>query len=247
MSANVADAAIGLRIADRDSVRWITLSRPEVKNALNGSMLAGLVEAVDCDVAAIVITGEGSTFSSGLDLKAVTRGELPAHALQDAIRAIRAASVPTIAAVNGPAITAGMGLALACDFAIASDAAVFADSHGKIGVLSASGITSLLVERIGSARAKEMSLTARLIDAQTAEAWGLVNTVVPSDQLESVIADRTRRIAAHSRPLMRAMVGVHAGLAEIVSGPRFALEASTSAEWAQNAGATITWERPTLT
>ena len=242
----------GLVVEDRDAVRWITFARPEVRNALNGAVLVGLRDAVvaadaDDGIAVVVVRGDGDTFSSGLDLKAMQRGELPPDALRNAIHALRSASVPSIAAVNGPAITAGMGITLACDFAIASDRATFADSHGKIGVISGSGITSLLVERVGSARAKEMSLTARVVDAQTAEQWGLVNAVVPPDQLLPAVVDRTTRIAGHQRNLMRAMGRVHGDLAKVVAEPQFAIEAASSVAWFERDDASANWEKPSLT
>src|SRR5215470_4452958 len=90
---------------------------------------------------------------------------------------------PLIGAVNGVAVTGGLEVALNCDFLVASDRARFADTHARVGVMPGWGLTVLLPQRIGVARAREMSLTGNYVDATTALQWGLVNHVVPHDQL----------------------------------------------------------------
>src|SRR4029077_8049205 len=99
------------------------------------------------------------------------RGPFPAH------------TKLLIGAINGPAITGGFEVALNCDFLIASDRARFADTHARVGVMPGWGLTVLLAQRIGVARAKQMSVTGNYVDAQTAYEWGLVNHVVAHDEL----------------------------------------------------------------
>src|SRR5690606_31361235 len=106
----------------------------------------------------------------------------------DALRAPANVSKPTIAAINGVAITGGFELAVACDILIASTNARFADTHARVGVIAGAGLSQVLSRMIGPSRAKEMSFTGNYIDAQTAAAWGLVNRVVePSELLPTAL------------------------------------------------------------
>jgi len=101
-------------------------------------------------------------------------------------------TIPLIGAVNGAAVTGGLELALACDFLVASDRAAFADTHARVGVMPGWGLTVALPEAVGLRRAREMSATGNFINAPTALAWGLVNHVVPHDELLGF----SRRLAA---------------------------------------------------
>lgn len=185
-----------------NGIALLTLNRPEAMNALSRALrsdLADAIEAVDADpeVKVIIFSGEGRrAFSAGLDLKEVGQFGLggapdgkPARRPSDALVAC---SKPSIAAVNGVALTGGFELALACDILIASSSARFADTHVRVGVTPGSGMSQRLSRIIGISRAKEMSLTGNFIDANTAFAWGLVNHVVEPDELMPL----ARRIAA---------------------------------------------------
>src|SRR3954447_26153667 len=115
--------------------------------------------------------GEAQPESTSRDARGEFRGALPPHAK------------PLIGTINGVAVTGGFEVALNCDFLIASERARFADTHARGGVMPGWGLTVLLAQRIGIGRAKEMSITGNYVDAATALAWGLVNHVVPHDEL----------------------------------------------------------------
>ena len=181
-------------------VALVILDRPEARNALTGSMIASLGAALadadaDPDVAAVVLTGRDPAFCAGLDLTDLARtyddvaaaprpGDADGGSTPVVRRGLtRDTSIPVIGAVNGPAVTGGLELALGCDFLIASERATFADTHGRVGVLPAGGMTIRLPQLIGVNRARQMSLTGNFVDADTACAWGLVNEVVAHDDL----------------------------------------------------------------
>ncbi len=173
-------------------VATITLNRPDAMNALSTAMRKEFAEALldlktNADIRAIILTGEGKAFCAGLDLpelqKARTNVAESGVIGSDLLDALREIGIPVIAAVNGYAITGGLELALLCDIIIASENAVFADTHAKVGVIPAWGITQRLPRIIGPMRAKEMSLTGNKIDATQAYEWGLVNHVVKHEEL----------------------------------------------------------------
>jgi enoyl-CoA hydratase len=196
-------------VADR--VATITLNRPEARNALSSEVLRLLPELArraddDPDVDVVILTGADPAFCAGLDLKELgsTGGNLRAGA--GAVGEDRpdlgtpdgrpgpwpALSKPVIGAVNGVAVTGGFEVALACDLLIASERARFADTHARIGVQPGWGLTVLLPQAVGVRRARELSTTGNFLDAETALAWGLVNHVVPHDEL----LPTCRRLAA---------------------------------------------------
>jgi enoyl-CoA hydratase len=180
-----------------ERIATITLNRPEARNALSSEVLRLLpqrLREVDADDAVdiIILTGTDPAFCAGLDLKelgstganlgaggAGGRGPFPELAK------------PIIGAVNGPAITGGFELALACDFLVASDRARFGDTHARVGVMPGWGLTVLLPQAIGVRRAREMSYTGNFLTADEALQWGLVNHVVDHADLLPF----TRRLA----------------------------------------------------
>ena len=179
-------------------VALVILDRPGARNALTGAMIADLATALaradaDPGVAAVVLTGRDPAFCAGLDLTDLVRtyddiadaprGDGDADAPRIRRGLTPETTKPRIGAVNGPAVTGGLELALGCDFLIASERATFADTHARVGVLPAGGMTIRLPQLIGVNRARQMSLTGDFVDAPTACAWRLVNEVVPHDQL----------------------------------------------------------------
>lgn len=192
--------------AIHDHVTTLTLNRPEARNALSRALQTALhdaIEGVEADprVRAIVLTGAGDrAFSAGLDLKEVAEFGLAMSADgqrgPDPVRRLAACRKPVIGAINGVAITGGFELALTCDILIASENARFADTHARVGVTPGWGLSQLLQRRIGSSRAKELSFTGNFIDARTAEAWGLVNRVVPAEDLLDAARALARDIAS---------------------------------------------------
>lgn len=163
-------------------VALITMNRPQARNALNAELSQGIVDAVAAcqDAGCIVITGADPAFSAGLDLKNLGVEKL--SELPSASGAVINSKTPMIAAVNGAAVTGGFEVALGCDFIVASEKAVFADTHVRVGVFPGPVLVDL-PRRIGMARAREMSLTGNFVDAQTAYRIGLANHVVSHEEL----------------------------------------------------------------
>ncbi|HEY3671307.1 MAG TPA: enoyl-CoA hydratase [Acidimicrobiia bacterium] len=171
-------------------VATITINRPEARNALNREVRRRLPEVVtaledDPDVDVMILTGADPAFCAGIDLKELGSGQ--ATGTRADLGTTRGALPPRqkllIGAVNGVAVTGGFEIALACDFLVASEHARFADTHARVGIMPGWGLTVLLPQRIGVARAREMSVTGNFVDAQLAYDWGLVNHVVPHAEL----------------------------------------------------------------
>lgn len=207
---------IVLSETDADGVVTITLNDPETRNAISGlPMIEALLAALDAAEAdpksrAIVLTGNGSAFSSGGNIKAMSPGQglvddLPAQTrrnyktgIQRLPLAMEALELPVIAAVNGPAIGAGCDLTLMCDIRIAGRAAKFAESFVRLGIIPGDGGAWLLPRAVGFAKASEMALTGDLVDADEALRIGLVSRVVDDAALLDEARAMARRIAAHS-------------------------------------------------
>jgi enoyl-CoA hydratase/carnithine racemase len=177
----------------RDAVGWVTLNRPERLNAIGrGTIdaLQSLLDEVDHrqDVRCLVFTGSGRAFSAGADVKewyegtqAQGLGWVPRmHALILRLRRFR---LPLVAAVNGVAVGAGCDLALACDIRIGSTGARFGEVYVNVGTVPDAGGTYLLPRIVGHARAAEMILTGRIIDAEEAYRYGLLNRLVQPEAL----------------------------------------------------------------
>ena len=177
-----------LRVEKNNEIAVLTLNRPHAMNALSRELRAALAKTftdleADPATAAVVLTGSGRDFCAGLDLKELG-SEAPAGISEgDMMTSIRAFSGPIIGAINGHAITGGFELALACDVLIAATTGLFADTHARVGLLPGWGLSQILPRLIGISRAKEISLTGNFVSAEQALAWGLVNRVVPLDEL----------------------------------------------------------------
>jgi 2-(1,2-epoxy-1,2-dihydrophenyl)acetyl-CoA isomerase len=187
-----------------DGVATITLARPESLNALNAAMRAELLSAVkaagrDGNVRAVVITGEGRGFCSGADLRGGSGERDFRRVLTDEynplITALRELPKPIIAAVNGVAAGAGMSLALACDLVYAADDARFILAFGRIGLVPDSGMTRTLVRDLGRHRAAALIFSGEPLGAAEALAVGLVNGVVPADQLATAAHEAAATLA----------------------------------------------------
>src|SRR3954447_3750677 len=195
----------------RGAVATIELDRPDAMNAWNrelGEELRVAVErtAADADVRAVVITGAGRAFSAGADLKDAGF-DLTADGHPDVQSAlteryhpitpgIREMPKPVIAAVNGAAAGIGCSLALACDLVLAADSAYFLLAFVNIGLVPDGGSSLLIPERVGLARAAEMAMLGERVPAATALGWGLINRVVPDDELRGDVAALAARLAA---------------------------------------------------
>ena len=192
-----------------DSVVTITMNMPNRRNALSIDMGKEIKSALerasqDNEVRAVVITGAGSAFCSGIDLpqgeKIVDmtpveiREEIYA-VFQGVIRAIVELPKPVIASVNGPAMGAGFDLCLACDIRIAAEDAKFSEFFVRIGTLPGMGGMFFLPQLVGIGKANELAFTGDIIDGVEAERIGLVNKVVPSDQLEKATGEFANKLA----------------------------------------------------
>jgi len=179
----------------------LRLDAPQRRNALDLETMAALVAALraaddDPAVRAVVLTGTDPAFCAGLDLAEIAGGRLDLAEVTrldaDPWRTLQELTTPTIAVVNGAAVTGGLELVLCCDLAIASERARFADTHARVGIHPSGGMSVLLPRYVGLRQALGMSLTGRFVDAGEAVAMGLVNTVVPHEQ----VSDATEQVMA---------------------------------------------------
>jgi len=189
-------------------VATVTLNRPAARNALSQELrrsLPALLADLDADdgVRAIVLTGADPAFCAGVDMHEL-RGAADLTAdIRPRGAPFVTCSTPLVGAVNGPAYTGGLELALACHFLIASERARFADTHARLGLLPGWGSTVLLPEAVGGRRARQMSVTCEPIDAATALRWGLVNDVVPHADLQRTAVQLARSICANDAAAVR--------------------------------------------
>lgn len=194
----------------------LTMSRPQERNAISDiaacQQIVSVCEEIDTDpsVSAVILTGLDPAFSAGGNLKrmrdragfapkeyaAATRLSYR-HTIQRVAMALYNLEIPTIAAINGPAIGAGLDLALMCDIRIASEKAAFAESFVTVGIIPGDGGAWLLPRAVGMSKAAELSFTGETIDAAEALRIGLVSKVVPHESLLDSALDLARRIAAN--------------------------------------------------
>ena len=196
-----------IEVGRQGSVANIALNRPEKRNALSLALMQEMISALeelgrDQDVRAIVIEGAGPAFSAGHDLAELVGRELAYY--QDTfdtcvrmMNAIHVVPQPVIARVHGVATAAGCQLVAACDLAVAAESARFGTPGVKIGLFCSTPMVPIS-RAVGRKRAMEMLLTGELIDARTALDWGLVNRVVPDDELDAAVAQLVERIGRTS-------------------------------------------------
>jgi 2-(1,2-epoxy-1,2-dihydrophenyl)acetyl-CoA isomerase len=191
----------------KDGVALLTMNRPDRLNAMSGDMLTAMLEALQRYAAApeigvIVLTGAGRGFCAGGDVKAMAEGrEAEGETLETRAQALRSRMEvsrwlhempkPTIAMIRGAAAGAGLSLALACDLRVASDNAKLATAFARVGYSGDFGGSYFLTRLVGTAKARELYYTARIVDAQEALALGMVNRVVP----DATLADDTMALA----------------------------------------------------
>ncbi len=186
------------------AVGTVTINRPSVLNALSNDVLGQVVDALekldaDGEIRAIVVTGGAQVFAAGADLKQLLEGEARGGfvasrgALWDRIRRVEK---PLIAAVSGYALGAGCELAMSCDLIVASESARFGQPEINVGIMPGAGGTQRLTRAVGKARAMELVLTGRMMNAYEAERAGLVNRVVPVELLKDEALGLAREIAS---------------------------------------------------
>lgn len=224
-------------VADR--IATVMLNRPEARNALDGELIdtlrarLGECDASD-DVDVMILTGVDPVFCAGLDLAYLAERmqresgpdpvEFPDHP-------VPTHSKPIIGAINGAAVTGGLEVALGCDFLVASEKARFADTHARVGVVPGWRMSVELPEAIGYRRAKEMSASGNFVDAQTALSWGLVNHVVPHEDLLPFCRKLGADIASNDAATARAILATYDDERETVDGPRAAMELERFRAW----------------
>lgn len=204
------------------AVATVTLSRPDALNAITPEMLGELGEtfaalAADPEIAVVVLTGEGRAFSAGVDLKALGDRSLaggkvgdvldvPARAVIDLIGGMDAV---VIAAVNGHCFTGALELALACDVMVVAEEAKLGDTHAKWGLRPTWGMSQRLPRAVGPARARYLSYTATTFTGAQAAEWGMAVRACPRAELDEVVAELARAIAANSRAAVAACKDLH--------------------------------------
>jgi enoyl-CoA hydratase/carnithine racemase len=193
---------------DRGPAAWLTLNRPQARNALSLAMMGAMIEALDAAAAddrirAVVIAGSGPAFCAGHDLKELratpTREfyETVFERCSGLMLRIVSLKKPVIARVHGIATAAGCQLVASCDLAVAADDARFATPGVNIGLFCSTPMVALS-RNIGRKPAMEMLLTGEMVDAATARTLGLVNRVVPADRLDATVDEFVATIAAKS-------------------------------------------------
>jgi enoyl-CoA hydratase len=197
-----------LQIETHERVRLIRMHRPEALNALNAELIGELDQALtefdaDAKLGCVVLTGSQKAFAAGADIKEMRDKDFNDAFLGDFLGrwdAVARVRKPIIAAVDGFALGGGCELAMMCDFIIASDSARFGQPEIKLGVIPGAGGTQRLARAVGKAKAMELTLTGRLMDAAEAERAGLVARLAPSEELVAEALKTAAVIAAMSLP-----------------------------------------------
>jgi len=231
------DVGVGERIAT------VTINRPEARNALTAAMrrdfgvlMAALGEDDEVDV--VVLTGADPAFCSGVDLKdRLADGTVPPRVEPNPAAVLRSMPIPVIAAVNGACVTGGLEMALSCSFVLASDRARFGDTHAKVGILPGWGLSALLPAAVGLSRARELSFTGRLVDAQQAAAYGLVNRVVSHPMLLSEAREAAAAVAAADQGAVRALLALYESARGLPFGEALQRERAAADAWRTDAQA----------
>jgi enoyl-CoA hydratase/carnithine racemase len=219
-------------IEDDGAVRVLTMNRPEARNALNigliESLYAALCEAdADPSARAVVLTGVDPAFCAGVDLKEAQRegrSYFERYQTHNCIARVAEMATPVIGAINGPVFTGGLEMALGCDFLVASDHAVFADTHVRVGILPGGGMTARLPQLVGAAMARRLSMTGEVVDAARAGQIGLVTEVVPHERLLARAVELAAQIAEVPGPTMAALKQIYVTGSAAVTEPALAAE-----------------------
>lgn len=221
-----------LIVGDRGPLRVLTLNRPAARNALNRELIRALYAALkesdaDESVSVVVITGTDPAFCAGIDLKEAARDGLKyfeEFRTQSCISAVAQMRTPIVGAINGATFTGGLELALGCDFLVASERAVFADTHARVGILPGGGMTARLPQVVGGSMARRLSMTGEVIDAVRAERIGLVTEVVAHDRVVDRAVELAAQIADVPKPTMLGLKKIYVRGASAVVDPALAAE-----------------------
>jgi len=226
------DAFEALIREDRGGVRVLTLNRPSARNALSGELISALYAGLsaaddDEDVRAVVLTGADPAFCAGVDLKEASRDGMTYFARfehENCVTRVGQMRTPVIGAINGAAFTGGLEVALGCDFLIASERAVFGDTHARVGILPGGGMTARLPRVVGSAMARRLSMTGEVVNAADALRIGLVTEVVHHDSLLDRAVELATQIAEVSQPVMSGLKQIYVDGSAMVTNAALAVE-----------------------
>ncbi|MBP1851466.1 enoyl-CoA hydratase [Rhizobium halophytocola] len=204
----MAESYETLLVEIRDGVAIVTLNRPKALNALNATVMTELVAALkgfqaDAAIGAVLLTGSEKAFAAGADIKEMQGLDFVDAYLGDFISGwdgVGAFRKPLIAAVAGFALGGGCELAMMCDFIIAADTARFGQPEITLGIIPGMGGTQRLTRAVGKAKAMDLCLTGRMMDAAEAERCGLVARVVPYERLLDEAVEAAHKIAGFSQP-----------------------------------------------
>ena len=217
---------------DHGPVRVLTLNRPAARNALSRDLIKAAYTALtqadaDESVRAVVLTGADPAFCAGVDLKEAQRDGLKyfeEFRSQSCIAAVAKMRTPIVGAINGATFTGGLEMALGCDFLIASERAVFADTHARVGILPGGGMTARLPQLVGLGMARRLSMTGEVVDAARAERIGLVTEVVAHERLLDRALELAGQIAEVPGPTMLGLKEIYTTGAAAVIDPALATE-----------------------
>mgnify|MGYP000701339381 CR=1 FL=1 len=229
-----------LLIDHADAVTTITLHRPDALNAITPSMLEALdtaLAAIEADpsVRVVVLTGSGRAFSAGVDLKALGDRELVDGAVGDILdlparritKRLSTMSAATIAKVNGHCFTGALELALACDLMVTAQEAKLGDTHAKFGLRPTWGMSQRLPLAVGRAKARELSMTARMFSGAEAAEMGMACRSVPAAELDAVVDELAAAIAGNSAGSLAAYKDLFAASDQMGVADGLAYEAAT--------------------
>jgi len=226
-------------VEERSGALWVIFNRPDKMNPLDqaatDAVRAAIRRAREEEPVALVITGRGAAFCAGADLKmlktVIADGITPEFKsfLQDApafLREIEELPVPVIAGVNGICVAGGMELICACDLVVAAESAMIADGHANFGLLPLGGTANRLARRVGLSNAKRFFFTGDFVTAAEAHRMGLVNWVVPDDQLEKQLTSLCETLYAKSPEVLKRMklIANHGAAASPDVGAQFELQ-----------------------
>jgi enoyl-CoA hydratase len=221
-----------------DRVATVTLNRPQSRNALSRALQRALHRSMsdleaDEAVDVVILTGADPAFCAGIDLKELGAGKVDQLVEEASLSnsPFPHMSKPVIGAINGAAITGGFEVALRCDLLVASERAAFADTHARVGIMPGWGLTVLLAEAVGLRRAREMSATGNFLDAATALTWGLVNHVVPHDELLPFARKLAGDIVSNDQRGVRRVLRTYDEGSKLTGAEFWELEARVSREW----------------
>jgi enoyl-CoA hydratase/carnithine racemase len=229
-----------LLVETASRISCLTLNRPAARNALNSDLVSSLMDALvraeeDSGVDVVIITGSDPAFCAGLDLKQLsTAGSgllADVQGLINPFSLIRSLTKPVIGAVNGAAVTGGLELALSCDFLVASERAIFADTHARIGILPGQGMTALLPQAVGIRKAREMSFSGNFMGSEEALRLGMVNRVVAHRNLIAAARELAGDIVSVDQRMVRKMKSIYDEASKVTVAEALLIEAREFKAW----------------